>query len=77
MYFNKIFPRRVESTDVIPVFIKEDPNNKANYRPISLLPIISKIFERVLFEQIENFSEKILSPKLCGLEKAILHNIPS
>ena len=40
-----------------------------NYRPISLLPVISKIFERVLFEQIEKFSEKILSPKLCGFRK--------
>ena len=55
--------------DVIPVLRKEDPNNKANYRPISLLPIISKIFERVFFEQIEKFSKKILSPKLCGLRK--------
>ena len=55
--------------DVIPVFKKEDPNNKANYRPISLLPIISKIFERVLFEQIEKFSKKIFSPKLCGFRK--------
>ena len=50
MYFDKIFPRRVKVADVIPVFKKEDPNNKANYRPISLLPIISKIFERVLSE---------------------------
>ena len=54
--------------DVIPVF-KKDPNNKANYRPISLLPIISKIFERILFEQIEKFSKKILSPKLCCFRK--------
>ena len=69
MYFDKIFPRQVKVADVIPVFKKEDPNNKANYRPISLLPIISKIFERVLFEQIEKFSEKILSPKLCGFRK--------
>ena len=55
--------------DVIPVFKKEDPHNKANYRQISLLPIISKIFERVIFEQIEKFSEKMLSPKLCGFRK--------
>ena len=68
MYFDKIFPRRVKVADVIPVF-KKDPNNEANYRPISLLPIISKIFERVLFEQIEKFSEKILSSKLCGFRK--------
>ena len=50
------------------MFKKEDPNNKANYRPISLLPIISKIFERVLFEQVEKFSEKI-PPNLCGFRK--------
>ena len=46
----KSFPDELKVADVIPVFKKEDPNNKANYRPISLLPIISKIFERVLFE---------------------------
>ena len=65
----KSFPEKLKIANVIPVFKKEDPNNKANYRPISLLPIISKIFERVLFEQIEKFSEKILSPKLCGFRK--------
>ena len=65
----KSFPDELKVADVIPVFKKEDPNNKANYRLISLLPIISKIFERVLFEQTEKFSEKILSPKLCGFRK--------
>ena len=65
----KSFPDALKVADVIPVFKKEDPNNKRNYRPISLLPIISKIFERVLFEQIEKFSEKMLSPKLCGFRK--------
>ena len=65
----KSFSHELKVAAVIPVFKKEDPKNKANYRPISLLPIISKIFERVLFEQIEKFSEKILSPKLCGFRK--------
>ena len=54
--------------DVIPV-LKKDPNNKANYRPISLLPIISKIFERILLEQIQKFSKKMLSPILCCFRK--------
>ena len=41
----KPFPDELKVADVIPVFKKENPNHKANYRPISLLPIISKIFE--------------------------------
>ena len=65
----KSFPDELKVADVIPVFKKEDPSNKANYRPISLLPIISKIFERVLFVQIEKFSENILSSKLRGFRK--------
>ena len=60
----KSFSDELKVVNVIPVFKKEDPNNKGNYQPISLLPIISKIFERVLFEQFEKHSEKILSPKL-------------
>ena len=56
--------------DVIPAFKKDGPNNKVSHRPISLLPIIPKIFERVFFEQIEKFSEKFLSPKLCGFRKS-------
>ena len=65
----KYLPDELKVADVTPVFKKGDPNSKANYRTISLLPIISKIFERVLFEQIGKFSEKILSPKLCGFRK--------
>ena len=40
------------------VFGKEDPNNNANYRPISLLSVILKIFERALFGHIEKFAKK-------------------
>ena len=66
----KSFLDELKVANVISVFKKEDPNNKANYRPISLLlPLVSKIFERVLSEQIEKFSKKIFSPKLCGFRK--------
>ena len=73
----KSFSHELKVAAVIPVFKKEDPKNKANYRPISLLPIISKIFERVLFEQIENFSEKYYHQNCVVLEITILHNMPS
>ena len=38
-----------------PIFEKEDPLNKENYRPVRVLPTISKIFERALFDQ-DSFS---------------------
>ena len=64
-----IFPDELKIADIVPVFKKEDQNDKTNYRPISLLPLISKIFEKFLYQQIEDFSNKILSPKLCGFRK--------
>ena len=33
------------------------------------MPLISKLFEKVLYQQIEDFANKILSPKLCGFRK--------
>ena len=64
-----IFPRELILADIVPTFKKEDQNDKANYRPISLLPLISKLYEKVLYQQIEDFANNILSPKLCGFRK--------
>ena len=63
------FPDELKIADIVPVFKKEDQNDKTNCRPISLLPLISKIFEKFLYEQIGDFPNKILSPKLCGYRK--------
>ena len=43
--------------------------DKVNYRPISILPAISKIFERVLFNQLNDFIEPKFSKILCGFRK--------
>ena len=64
-----IFPGELKLADIVPIFKKEDQNDKANYRPISLLPLISKLYEKVLYQQIEDFANNILSPKLCGFRK--------
>ena len=58
-----IFPGKLKLADIVPTFKKEDQNDKANYRPISLLPLISKLYEKVLYQQIEDFANNILSPK--------------
>ena len=63
------FPDQLKIADIVPILKKEDQNDKTNNRPISLLPLISKIFEKVLYQQIEGFPNKILLPKLCGFRK--------
>ena len=43
--------------------------SKTNYRPISILPSFSKIFERLMFQQMTSYVSNILSPYLCGFRK--------
>ena len=48
---------------------KEDATLLKNYRPVSLIPIISKIFERDMYNQILVYMDKYLSPYLFGYRK--------
>ena len=43
-----IFPNKLKIAKVIPIFKKDDTHLLNNYRPISLLPTISKVFEKVV-----------------------------
>ena len=47
-----IFPEELKLADITPIFKKEDTTNLKNYRPISALPAVSKIVERLLQKQI-------------------------
>ena len=42
------FPDNMKLADITPVFKKKDPLKKENYRPVSILSAISKIFERLM-----------------------------
>ena len=63
------FPSDLKYANVTPLFKKDDNTNKENYRPISILPSISKIFERLMFQQITSYVSNTLSPYLCGFRK--------
>ena len=46
-----------------------DKHDKSNYRPVCILPILSKVYEKCLYKQIENYMENILSNFQCGFRK--------
>ena len=55
------FPEHLKYADVKPVFNKYFRADKKTYRPISILPHVSKIFERCINKQLEEYFEKLLS----------------
>ena len=63
------FPDSLKLAEVSPTHKKDDTTDKKNYRPISILPTVSKLFERNLYNQINSYMEKYLSPHLCGFRK--------
>ena len=50
-----VFPSDLKCAKISPIFKKDNPHLLTNYRPISLLNTISKVFEKVLFIQIHNY----------------------
>ena len=66
---NSKFPQSLKMADITPVFKKDERTKVENYRPISILPPVSKIFERIMVNQISVYIEKYLSSYLCGFRK--------
>ena len=61
------FPHELKVAHVTPIFKKGWPIK--NYRPVSVLPVVSKIFERLLHKQMSLYVDRFLSPYLCGYWK--------
>ena len=64
-----VFPSILKNANITPVFKKGFRGSKDNYRPVSILPIISKIFEKLLSKQIIIYMDKFLSKYQCGFRK--------
>ena len=68
-----IFPGELSISRTVPVFKKGCRKDVSNYRPISLLPTFSKIFEKVVYKQLYNYLtlNNILSKKQFGFQPHI------
>ena len=61
---SSVFPDNLKSAQVVPLHKKNSTLAKSNYRPVSILPMFSKIFERVLFNQMIEFFDLHFNPYL-------------
>ena len=70
------FPNELKIADITPIFKTEDPLDKTNYRPISILPTFSKIFEGTLSNQIQRLPKNFF--RLCSVVsgKGAVLNMP-
>ena len=63
------YPGPLKTADVTPVPKGREKKDKKKYRPISLTPILSKVFEKHMYEQIAEYAGQFLSPYLFGYRK--------
>ena len=64
-----IFPDSLKEAEISPLFKKDDNMNKNNFRPVSVLACISKVFERVYNDQMVSFFKDTLSSLLSAFRK--------
>ena len=64
-----VFPDELKHADIKPVHKKESRNEKENYRPVSTLPNLSKIFEHCMYDQFRDYFDMLLSKYHCAFRK--------
>ena len=67
---NGKFPITLKNANITPVHKKDDPTDKTNFRPVSVLPLLSKVFERVIYNQLGKYMDTFLNKLLCGFRQA-------
>ena len=66
------FPSILKNANITPVFKKGYRGSKENYHPVSIFPVISKIFEKLLSKQVTIFMDPLLSKYECGFRKGYI-----
>ena len=64
-----VFPDYLKHAEITPIHKKKDKSDKTNYRPVSMLPNISKIHEKTIYNQLYDYFDDILSSSQCGFCK--------
>ena len=63
------FQDSLKLSNTVTVHKRKDPTDKCNYRPVSILPLLSKVFEKVMYDQFYIYTNNFLNELLCGFCK--------
>ena len=63
------FPAAMKYAEVTAIHKKDDKTDKENCRPISILPNLSKVYERLMYNQIYSYFQTVFSKFQCGFRK--------
>ena len=66
---SSVYSDNLKNANISPIHKKDSRNIESNYRPVSILSNISKIYERCLYTQITSFFEDKFSRYQCGFRK--------
>ena len=53
-----VFPSKLKEAKVIPVYKCDDETEPGNYRPISLISVVNRIFEKLMYRRLKSFLDK-------------------
>ena len=63
------FPDSLKEVNITSIYKIDDPLDKSSYRPVSILPLVSKAFQRLIYNQLSEYTEGFLNHILCGFRK--------
>ena len=61
-----VFPDSLKVANITPAHKKDEPCDKENYRPMSVLPLLSKVFERLLYDRLKSNKGRRISNSSFG-----------
>ena len=64
------FPEFLKRANTTRVHKKNDPLGKENYRPVSILPLFSNVYERTIFIQLPEYMQYFSNEIICGFRKS-------
>ena len=66
-----VFPDSWKIARVVPIFESVQSNDRSNYRPISVLPFLSRVFEKLIYNQLCDYLDKnrlLFSPWITSVQ---------